>query len=148
MFGKTTVYTPVGDQQSAVLGANADEQNYVMNIGTAGQFCSISPTFVSGDFESRPFFDGKILCTVTNLPGGKIIETYEKKWADHIYEIYSDAMRKLPKRKGIIVTGGFAKQYREEIITALKRFELPYVFSEKEEALSGLNILAKKYITR
>lgn len=137
------VYTPVGDQQAAVLGSGADENCYVMNIGTAGQLCCINSSFIKGDFESRPFFEGKTLCTVTNLPGGKAITMQNGKWTEHLYNEYALAMKKLPKKSRMLVTGGFAKRYREELIKVLNKFNLPFAFSGQEDAIEGLAKIAK-----
>ncbi|NLK72897.1 MAG: hypothetical protein GX285_07770, partial [Clostridiales bacterium] len=65
------IFSPVGDQQAAVLGSEAGERDYIINLGTAGQMCCISKDFVGDDFESRQYFGGITLGTVTELTAGK-----------------------------------------------------------------------------
>lgn len=140
--GGVTVFTPVGDQQAAVLGSRAGEDCYVMNIGTAGQLCCIHPTFIEGPFESRPYFFGKTLCTVTNLYGGKAITALAQDWEDAFFKAYDGAIRKLPQKSKILVTGGFGKRFRLKLCRVLERMGLPFSFSDKEDAIEGLRTLA------
>lgn len=140
--GENVIYTPVGDQQAAVFGSYANEDCYVMNLGTAGQLCCINSGFIEGDFESRPFFGGKTLCTVSGLPGGKVIGEKKDDWTRHFHDEYAAAMEKLPKRSSVYVIGGFAKQYKRQLSSIFDSFGLPYRFSNKEDALEGLKRIA------
>ena len=67
-----TVYTPVGDQQASLFGAELKVDNMVVNIGTGGQ---ISKIFSLNDAKQqiRPYFFGKKINTITHLPAGRII---------------------------------------------------------------------------
>ena len=138
------VYTPVGDQQAAVLGCNADESSYIMNLGTAGQLCCINNSFIAGDFESRPFFNGKTLCTVSCLMAGKEIKEYIGDWRQAFYEDYSSAVKRLPERNKIVVTGGVVHYYKNDLIKILKKIYLPFEINEGTDALDGLKRLSKE----
>ncbi len=137
------VYTPVGDQQAAVLGCGAGEESYVMNLGTAGQLCCVNSSFIHGDYESRPYFGGKTLCTVSRLMAGRELVSGSDHWVHALYEDYYNALQKLPVRKDIVVTGGAAKFFRPQLIRAIERMGLPYTFNENMDALEGLRILSE-----
>lgn len=141
------IFTPVGDQQAAVLGA-ADKtelmRNYLLNLGTAGQLCALSESFVCGDFESRPFFGGRTLCTVTGLPGGAYLRAHTENGAP--YAAWSAAIEKLPAREGILVCGGAAEYHRERIARALDQTGLPYRFCAGGETMRGLKILSEEEV--
>lgn len=147
-YGGCVVYTPVGDQQAAVLGALSPEaagRLYLLNLGTAGQLCALSPAFVKGAFESRPYFGGGTLCTVTRLPGGAYLAA-AGSCEDELFFAYTDALRRLPPRNGILVTGGAAVYHRALLQRVLERTGLPYSFCDRGEALNGLNLLAEETI--
>jgi sugar (pentulose or hexulose) kinase len=65
------VYLPIGDQQAAVLGCEAREGDVVLNIGTGGQICYVDKELSLGDYETRPFFSGRTIRTLTDLPSGR-----------------------------------------------------------------------------
>lgn len=66
------VYPDVGDQQAGALGSLArPETDAIINIGTGATLGLISPHFQVGSFETRPFFDGHYLYTLSRLPGGR-----------------------------------------------------------------------------
>ena len=66
------VYPDMGDQQACVLGAMLrPETDLSVNVGTAGLISSASGTFERGGYETRPYFDGMYLKTVSGLSGGR-----------------------------------------------------------------------------
>lgn len=147
-YNNVNIYSPIGDQQCAVKGtvdAIRDENCYILNIGTASQLCCIEKNMVKGEFESRPYFDGKTLCTVTRLPGGAKMKEYESsnKLVDDLYKEYKTAIERLPSKKKLIVTGGGSKKYHEIIEKVLKKLKIKYEFNECFDALLGLNNLSK-----
>ncbi len=147
----TAVFTSVGDQQASVLGAVGTDRfdGYILNLGTAGQACCIEDGFVTGEFESRPYFSGT-LCTVTGLPGGRYLSESQNRSAEeriqNLTEAYKAAFRKLPKRAGLLVTGGVVRYYREILKSSLERLGRKYHLNEGEDALSGLKILSEKFL--
>lgn len=145
-YGSSAVYSPVGDQQAAVFGAGR-EDCYILNLGTAGQMCTVSENFVSGAFESRPYFGGRTLCTVTGIAGGAAIGAFtgsEEELKNFLYAEYRAAADKLPERDNIIVCGGVAR-YREKLLVGvLQRINLPYEFYKESDALRGLQRIAER----
>lgn len=144
-FRGTTVYTPVGDMQAAVLGGTEGvcaDSAYLLNLGTAGQMCALSGGFTEGDFESRPFFHGKTLCTVTRIAGGDYLSREGDE--DELFAQYKGAMARLPERREILVLGGAAEYHREKLVRVLERLALPYKFCAGGEALNGLRILSEE----
>ncbi len=142
-FGKSEIFTPVGDMQAAVLGAARGFDGYVLNLGTAGQLCCVEEGFVAGDFESRPYFGGRTLCTVTGLPAGAVVSREGDAAEELLVREYAAAMKRLPRRSKISVTGGVVKYRRPLLERVLKRLNTEYVFHEGCDALEGLEILAK-----
>ena len=151
-YKDTAVFSPVGDQQASVLGAWKGMENaegYVLNLGTAAQLCCMAEGFAAGDFESRPYFGGNTLCTVTGLPGGGYISrtigtTSAKALRETLAEAYASALKKLPTRRKIIVTGGVVHYHRILIEETLETLPKAYVLNEGADALAGLKILAEE----
>lgn len=151
-YKDTAVFSPVGDQQASVLGAWKGMENaegYVLNLGTAAQLCCTAEGFAAGDFESRPYFGGNTLCTVTGLPGGGYISrtigtTSAKALRETLAEAYASALKKLPPRREIIVTGGVVHYHRILIEETLETLQKEYVLNEGADALAGLKILAEE----
>lgn len=63
-------YTPVGDYQAAILGALLREGELSLNISTGSQASLLRPGLEFGDFQTRPFFDGRFLACITHIPAG------------------------------------------------------------------------------
>ncbi len=68
-------YTPVGDQACAMVGALLQEGELSLNISTGSQASMISPALVRGDYQTRPFFDGRYLNLITHIPAGRALNT-------------------------------------------------------------------------
>lgn len=137
------VCSPMGDQQCAVLGAGADEGTYVLNLGTAGQLCTVAKGYVSGEFESRPYFGGDTLCTVTGLSGGKRLEACGEGDIPALTAEYAQAMARLPGRKNLLVTGGAYAWHRSLLERVLARLNMDYTVNAGADALAGLKKIAE-----
>ncbi len=68
---KVPCYTVVGDYQCALAGALLDENELSLNISTGSQVSRVTKTLVLGDYQTRPFFDGKYTNTFSHLPAGR-----------------------------------------------------------------------------
>jgi sugar (pentulose or hexulose) kinase len=66
-------YTPIGDFQCALLGALLREGELSVNISTGSQVSLLRPQVEFGNFQTRPFFDGDYLITVTTIPAGRAL---------------------------------------------------------------------------
>jgi len=144
-YKNAEIYTPVGDQQAAILGAvGKDFCGYVLNLGTAAQFCEISDSFVRGDFESRPYFDGKTLCTVTRLVGGGVIAKHtDEEIFQRLVEEYGAALKKLPVCARLVATGGLVNHRKALLVRVLDALGVQYFMNEDCDVLTGLEILSK-----
>ncbi len=141
-YGDCDVYSPCGDQQTAVLGSGA-EDSVILNIGTASQMCCIGDGIISGDFENRPYFYGRTLYTVTGLPGGELLEKQDdENMFVTLFTAWREALRKLPRRERITVTGGAVKYKRELITRVLDEIGVTYTFSSGNETMKGLAVMA------
>lgn len=64
-------YPVLGDQQCALRGAGLDVGDLSLNISTGGQASRLTDKLELGPYQSRYFFDGKYLNTITHLPAGR-----------------------------------------------------------------------------
>jgi sugar (pentulose or hexulose) kinase len=70
-----SLYPDVGDHQACVLGALEGQPNRLcVNVGTAGLMNMVAAAFTYGPYETRPFFGGSFLPTVSGLPGGRHLD--------------------------------------------------------------------------
>ena len=142
-YKNTVIFTPVGNQQASVLGAvGKDYEGVILNLGTAGQMCCIKNGFTSGEFESRPFFEGKTLCTVTRLIGGGVIaEKTDEELEKLLLADYMQAKKKLPTSGNMIITGGVTKYRKKLLCSVLDKLNVNYQFTQQCDALNGLKKL-------
>jgi hypothetical protein len=98
------------------------------------------PKAVYGDFESRPYFQQKTLCTISGLIGRREIknEMESQDLIKRMAQNYIQAIDKLPQREGLIVIGGVLKYYSSLIAKVLDEIKLPYKLNPNGDALDGL----------
>jgi sugar (pentulose or hexulose) kinase len=70
---KIPIYTPIGDYQCALLGALLREGELSLNISTGSQVSLLRPTATFGNYQTRPFFDGRFAITITHIPAGRAL---------------------------------------------------------------------------
>ena len=71
-------YTPVGDYQCALTGALLQAGELSLNISTGSQVSMLASSLEFGDFQTRPFFDGRFLKGVTHIPAGRALSALVK----------------------------------------------------------------------
>lgn len=67
------VYAATGDHQCALLGTLLREDELSINVSTGSQVSLLTEDPVAGDYQVRPFFDGRFLKTITNIPAGRAL---------------------------------------------------------------------------
>lgn len=65
------VYGVYGDQQCALRGAGLARGELSINISTGSQVSRRTEKFQPGNYQTRPYFDGDYLDTITHLPAGR-----------------------------------------------------------------------------
>ena len=81
-YKSTAVYTAVGDQQASILGiCDINAEDIIINVATGTQVCALSENFVSGRFETRPYFNGRYILTFPELPSGRRFDAIVDKIA-------------------------------------------------------------------
>lgn len=135
------VFVPVGDQQASIFGVAPRKNEVVLNTGTAAQLCTVEDGVPLGDFETRPYFSGKTLCTVTGLIGGAV---YDQKTEGEICENYASAIEKLPKKEKLVAVGGLAEYHAEAFRRIGKAISNQYELKTNTGAIKGLMNLANK----
>ena len=74
--GNPEVMVGVGDQQASLFGVEMEDHTVVVNIGTGGQVASPiakEPTGLASRVQTRPYFLGSKIGTITHLPAGRMI---------------------------------------------------------------------------
>ena len=66
-------YPAVGDHQCALAGAFIGEHELSLNISTGSQASLLTPRLEPGDYQTRPYFDGRFLNTITHIPAGRAL---------------------------------------------------------------------------
>jgi sugar (pentulose or hexulose) kinase len=64
-------YPACGDHQAALLGAGLQEHELSLNISTGSQVSQLTSAIQPGSYQTRPFFGGQFLNTITHLPAGR-----------------------------------------------------------------------------
>ena len=64
-------FTPVGDQQCALAGAELAPGELSLNISTGSQVSLLAREPGGGDYQVRPYFDGQWLRTIVQVPAGR-----------------------------------------------------------------------------
>jgi sugar (pentulose or hexulose) kinase len=67
------VFAPVGDYQCSQVGAFLDEGELSINVSTGSAVIRLARGCELGDFQTRPWFDGRFLKTITHIPGGRAL---------------------------------------------------------------------------
>jgi sugar (pentulose or hexulose) kinase len=82
-------YPPVGDYQCALAGALLGAEELSLNIATGSQISRMISALTLGDYQTRPYFDGKFLNTFTGLPAGRSLN------------VLVDLLGEMPKAQGM-----------------------------------------------
>ena len=86
-----TVFPDYGDQQSSVLGSMADYGDAVINISTGAQVVVPTRTFAASiEYETRPYFEGTFIKTISNMPGGRGLDVLVNFLRTAVQEITGD----------------------------------------------------------
>jgi len=72
------VMAAVGDHQCSLAGTFLEPGELSINISTGSQVAMLADEFVPGECQHRPFFDGRLLRTITNLPAGRALNALVK----------------------------------------------------------------------
>ncbi len=70
---KLPVFAPVGDYHCSQIGVFLEEGELSVNISTGSAVIQLALGCEFGDFQTRPWFDGRFLKTITHIPGGRAL---------------------------------------------------------------------------
>lgn len=65
------MFPDYGDQQVSIMGCMPLIGCGIANIATGAQVVLVTDRFIPGDYELRPYFEGKYLMTISNMPAGR-----------------------------------------------------------------------------
>ena len=75
-------YSGVGDQQCALAGVLLADREISVNIGTGSQVAMTVDTPPADDLQTRPYFDNRLLRTITHIPGGRALTPLVRLFAE------------------------------------------------------------------
>jgi len=75
--GSLAGFAAIGDQQAALFGIDLDPAELSINCSTGSQVSVITAQFQPGDCQSRCWFGGRFLNTVTHIPAGRSLTVLE-----------------------------------------------------------------------
>jgi len=103
-------YTPVGDYQCALVGAMLTDHELSLNISTGSQVSRLTSSLELGDYQTRPFFDGRFTNTLSHLPAGRSLN------------ILVDLLEEIARNSGIALENSWA--YIAQAAAAVDRTDL------------------------
>lgn len=143
-YNDIVIYTPAGDHQTSFLGSGANEDKYLLNIGTASQLSVLSSsenTFSS--VEMRPYFNKKRLITFSGMVGGDKLFTGQGH-SLFISQI-REALSKLPVKNELLAGGGGADAVFEPIEKELRSLGITCKKINKNIGFEGLKIMSENH---
>ena len=76
--GRTlTCYPVIGDQQAALRGIKLQPNELSINASTGSQVSQITTEFRPADCQTRPWFGGHFMNTITHIPAGRSLTVLE-----------------------------------------------------------------------
>jgi sugar (pentulose or hexulose) kinase len=66
-------YAAVGDYQCALVGSMLQPGEISLNISTGSQVSRLTQRLEPGDYQTRPFFEGTFVNTLSHLPAGRAL---------------------------------------------------------------------------
>ncbi len=72
-----TCYPVIGDQQAALRGIRLQPYELSINASTGSQVSQITAEFRPADCQTRPWFEGQFLNTITHIPAGRSLTVLE-----------------------------------------------------------------------
>jgi sugar (pentulose or hexulose) kinase len=76
------IYAPVGDYHCAQAGALLEADELSVNISTGSAVARMADGAETGDFQTRPWFDGRYLKTITHIPGGRALHSLVRLFSE------------------------------------------------------------------
>lgn len=70
---KIPCYAAIGDHQAALFGVGLDGGALSINVSTGSQVSCVTTDLLRGDYQTRPYGDGRFLNTITHLPAGRAL---------------------------------------------------------------------------
>ena len=89
---RVTCFTPLGDYQCALAGAQLEPGELSLNISTGSQVSTLSDSRRADDGLVRPYFDGQWLRTIVQIPAGRSLA------------LLVDLLTEIPRSQGLSLT--------------------------------------------
>ena len=66
----------MGDNQCAILGANLNYNQLIINMGTGSQIAKLDLLDANNNMEQRPYFKNNSLSIITHIPSGRALNCF------------------------------------------------------------------------
>lgn len=137
------IYTPVGDHQLSFLGSDAQENAYLLNIGTATQISTLSDEYENNtnfekrpNYEKRPYFNHKRLLTISGLTGGEAL--FAGYNPDTFCKEILSAIKIMPPKRKMLVGGGGTGLIFDRLEAYFKKLNIECIQLDKNISQEGL----------
>ncbi len=140
------ILCPFGDHQISFLGSGANENAYLINIGTGAQVCCVAPyDYPDAEYQKRPYFDSeKCLYSFCGLHG---VDGKSRGKEDFIQRLM-DKIILLPKKPTVVVGGGGGNELFSQIKQSLEKIDIACEKADFNIGTQGLVILANQYFDK
>jgi sugar (pentulose or hexulose) kinase len=105
-----------GDQQCALRGAGLRREELSLNVSTGSQVSRRVPKFRPGDYQTRKYFFGDYLDTVTHIPAGRSLN------------VLVELLTELAKAEGVVLRDAWGSIQRkvDEVVETDLRIDLSF----------------------
>ncbi|MCA9264248.1 MAG: hypothetical protein KDA60_10390, partial [Planctomycetales bacterium] len=76
------IFAPVGDFHCSQVGALLDEGELSINVSTGSAVIQVATSYTWGDFQTRPWFDGRYLKAITHIPAGRALNALVRLFSE------------------------------------------------------------------
>lgn len=142
-----SIYAPLGDHQTALLGAGLEEGELSINVGTGAQVSRINSKLEFGGWQVRPYF-GRYLNCLTHRLGGRGLAAGEHDAIDMAEDYREAAMIVGPKCSQIVLSGGVGRteEMQDAVRNVINGVEVR--IAPEHETLLGLAEFGRRFIQR
>ncbi len=106
----------VGDQQAAMAGVGVGDEELSVNCSTGSQVSRIAMAIVPGDYQIRPYFEGRVINTLAHLPAGRSLN------------VLVDLLTELARAEGVSLERVWETIARESAVPPAEELEVDLAF--------------------
>jgi hypothetical protein len=150
LMPNATIFAPVGDQQTSLLGVQLSEVDICVNMGTGGQVAVLNIANgpdSSTKAQQRPYFDSRWLSTFTHLPSGRTLSAYFLEWHKYFGGKFEDFLKLAGQEKPVSYEISSRVPIDYDEFSAVDKHLLRELLEDESPAVLP-SIVANKFINR